>query len=296
MRTPILLIFLVFGILTFTSCKKEDDKPSDTNPDVAQVHFKFKFDPTQQRLNNFGQPATMPSANAAQNPVFRSMSAHYVELTEGPLVQLGDGQVLYQNEETNAGGATAIDFSKSIVVPEDSIFLSVPITDINPGTYEYLRVSLAYQNFDVQFDADVPPLGNRTYTGTLASFVGYNTYIASHKVKDSTITVNDDKLQGYWAFETIYQLQTGQAPGTTVPNPISSTSPIPPGSCVVTGPFNSGPLEITGNETEDITIVVSLSTNNSFEWVDGNNNGKWDPLLGETVVDMGLRGLVPIVE
>jgi hypothetical protein len=40
---------------------------------------------------------------------------------------------------------------------------------------------------------------------------------------------------------------------------------------------------------------MSLSINNSFEWVDVNGNGKFDvdPGSGENVVDMGLRGLIP---
>jgi hypothetical protein len=43
---------------------------------------------------------------------------------------------------------------------------------------------------------------------------------------------------------------------------------------------------------------MSLSTNNSFEWNDSNGNGKWDvdPGSFENVVDMGLRGLIPIKE
>ena len=38
-------------------------------------------------------------------------------------------------------------------------------------------------------------------------------------------------------------------------------------------------------------ITLSLSTNNSFEWSDKNNNGKWDVGKGldENVVDMGLE-------
>ena len=52
---------------------------------------------------------------------------------------------------------------------------------------------------------------------------------------------------------------------------------------------------ITGNETEDIEIVVSLSTNQSFEWID-NGDGYFEPAAGDVVVDMGIRGLIPIVQ
>jgi hypothetical protein len=130
--------------------------------------------------------------------------------------------------------------------------------------------------------------------------VGYNTYIGSYLVNTQTIAVNDDKLQGYWGMEVVTPFVTqtfqGQSPqgATTVPNPLASTSPIPAGSCVVTGNF-AEPLVITGSETEDIVVTLSLSSNQSFEWIDTNSNGIFEPEF-EQVVDMGLRGLIPIVE
>lgn len=140
-----------------------------------------------------------------------------------------------------------------------------------------------------------------TSRGRLASFVGFNTYINDYVINAESVTVDDDKLQGYWGFEADVfgspYVTTGQAPAgaTTVPNPLFATSPIPAGSCVVTGEFQD-PLVITGSETEDIVVILSLSCNQSFEWVDGNANGKYEPSLGENVVDMGLRGLIPYVE
>src|SRR5206468_10950014 len=88
--------------------------------------------------------------------------------------------------------------------------------------------------------------------------------------------------------ETSYKVITGQANTTTVPNPIASTSPVPAGSCVVTGAFAT-PLTITGNETKNVTVTVSLSTNKSFEWKDSNGNGVYEPLDHDTVVNMGIR-------
>lgn len=92
-------------------------------------------------------------------------------------------------------------------------------------------------------------------------------------------------------------LSTGQAPpgATTVPNPIFATSPIPQGSCVVTAQFAT-PLIVTGNETKDINIIVSLSTNKSFEWIDVDHNGTYDPNNGDQVIDMGIRGMIPIIQ
>ena len=164
---------------------------------------------------------------------------------------------------------------------------------MTPGSYNWLRVSLAYQHYDIKYMFNGAEL-----TGTIASFIGFDTYVRNYKVKDSTITLNSNKLQGYWAFESSYLglgfVSQGQAPpgATTVPNPLQATSPIPAGSCVVTGQF-SAPLIITGNETSDINIQVSVSTNKSFEWKDVDSNGKLDPANGDQIVDMGIRGMIP---
>jgi hypothetical protein len=289
------LLIAVF-VSTVVSCKKENksnNTGSGNTAAVPQLIFKFDFDSTQARLNNLGQPTSVPSGHAAQSPLFRKISAHYVEMTTGPLVALGAGSVLYKAPETTAGGANAIDFAQSRMVAEGETFLSVPLSSVSPGSYPYLRVSLAYQNYNVRMLSNGQHL-----TGTIASFVGYNTYIGQYTINTQPVTVNANKLQGYWGFETTVlgtpYVVTGQAPAgaTTVPNPLFSTSPIPAGSCVVTGQF-AQPLVITGNETGDVVVTVHLSTNKSFEWVEVNADGEYEPTAGETVVDMGLRGLIP---
>jgi hypothetical protein len=285
-------IYLLAVLPLTQSCKKNNDTPP--TPITAKINFIFKFDSTQARLNAIGQPSTIAAGNAAQSPKFNTMSAHYLELAPNPLTALGAGAVLYHAPEVTTGGATAIDFSKAKFAGNNEIFLSVPVTSFAAGSYTWLRVSLAYQNYNVK----VTGLG-QTIDATVASFIGYNSYITSHKVKDSTLNVNANKPQGYWAAEGNFlgfgAVQSGQAPAgaTTVPNPIFATSPIPAGSCVVTGQFAS-PLVVTGKETADINIVVSLSTNKSFEWKDITPNGQFNPLDGDQVVDMGIRGLIPI--
>jgi hypothetical protein len=208
------------------------------------------------------------------------------------LTALGGGEIVYQGPETNAGGDMAIDFDQAKVVGENEVFLSIPLDEVAAGTYEFVRVSVSYQNYNINYNA----LGF-SLTGTLASFVGYNTYISELQVDQQSVTVNDDKLQGYWAFESAGTMTTGQAPAgaTTVPNPIFASSPIPQGSCLVTGEFET-PLTLTGEETEDVTVILSVSTNQSFEWTDPDGNGQYDPLDGDIPVDMGLRGLKAIVQ
>jgi hypothetical protein len=299
-------ILLTVLALTVFSCKKKTEVPEPEPepqpvPTVeARLIFKYKFDSTQVRLNNIGQPSTIPSGHAAQSPRFNGMAAHYIELAPAALTALGAGKVIYHAAEVSTGGSQAIDFSKTTIKGNGEEFFSIPLKQITPGTYEWLRVSLAYQNYDIKYRSS-----GINGIGTVASFIGYNTYITNYNIKNENIAVNGNKLQGYWGFETTVMgftyTTTGQAPAgaTTVPNPLFNTSPIPAGSCVVTGAFSNPtgsakPLVITGNETQDIVITVSISTNKSFEWQDVNGDGIYEPSAGDLVVDMGVRGMIPI--
>ncbi|WP_299115560.1 hypothetical protein [uncultured Winogradskyella sp.] len=280
-------ILLLLSFIICCSCSEDQDD----NPQPNLI-IKFNFDTNQIRLDNLGQPATIPNGNAAQTPLIKRMSANYIEFAPTATTLLGQGEVIYEGAETNEGGDIAIDFQQSIFAGDDEIFLSMPLSQVEAGTYKWVRVSLAYQEGDIQVLAD----NTGEVTGRLASFVGYNNYITDLDLNESTITVNDDKLQGFWAFEALGFTTQGQAPegATTVPNPLFATSPVPQGSCIITGQFSNA-FTVTGNENQDITITLSFSINDSFEWIEVNNDGKYEPSAGEQVVDMGLRGLIPSV-
>ena len=291
-----------------SACTKEPAAPAN-NTSAASLVLKFSFDSTQVRLNNLGQPAVMAAGHAGQSPRFNTMSAHYAELAPAALTPLGKGAILYRAPETTAGGSNAIDFEKASFAGAGETFLKIPIRDIAAGSYEWLRLSLAYQNFDVNFYVDTVINGmaiKRLVPGTAAGFIGYNTYIKNYTIKTQTLSVNAAKKQGYWGFETALSFNgltypystSGQAPegSTTVVNPLFATSPVPTGSCVVTAAFEPGKLTITGTETSDIVINVSLSTNKSFEWIEVVADGQWEPGKGERVVDMGIRGMKPRIQ
>jgi hypothetical protein len=334
-----LSILSLFVLVAFASCKKDTTNTTTTTPPAAgpQLKFVFKFDSTQVRLNGFGQVATLPANHRAQCPKFNGMSAHYIEMTQNNFTAVGHGTVLYTTPTivstpftVTSGSATAtytdaIEFNKETIVGDGAQFFSIPLSQVTAGTYPYLRISVAYQNYDIKYGVlqgtytttvgayTVP--SNYLGTGTIASFIGYNTYITSYNIKTQTDVVNGAKQQGYWSFEsapvvfgaTTYTVpySKGQAPqgATTVVNPLFSTSAVPPGSCLVTGQFvnqagATTPLVITGHETSDITITVSMSTNNSFEWIHNSSNpdnGYIYTLNQDTVVDMGLRGMKPIL-
>jgi hypothetical protein len=300
------LAYLLLTGLFFSACDKNDN-----NTEEAKLGIQFKFDADQVRLNNLGLPATLPAGNAAQTPEFKQMSVHYIELAPGAFTLLGQGAVIYHAAETNQGGETAVDFKKAVRAREDSVFLNIKLSDIPPGTYEWVRASVTYQNYDVKFNIrNIPIVGDLLQqSGRVSSFVGFNTFLESVPVLEGTFPVNANKKQGFWTFETqlsppynLYnEIYSGQAPAgaTTVVNPLFNSSPVPAGSCVVTGKL-AQPLVVTGDEKNDRLLTLSFSINQSFEWIDTNGNGQLDVYTNgtpsEQIVDMGLRGLIPYLD
>lgn len=318
---PQILLLLVLFVM---GCDKDSDPLMLSDDDQVPVDvtdrflkIKLRFDPTQERLDNFGNPATMLPSHASQTPSFNTMSAHFIELVPTELTPYQEGAFIFKGEEVPAdnpnsyGFTSAIDFDKAVVVEEEELFLEIPLAEIDTGVYQHIRVSVSYQNYEVLYNLNnVPIIGSLPQqSGTVASFVGYNTTINNLTIKDMELEVNGTKLQGFWGFETSLespysaynQIFSEQAPAdaTTVVNPFPN-APVPKGSCVVSGSFNV-PLEVTWKEEEDIEIVLSLSINGSFEWEDDNGNGEWDidaenTAQSERVVDMGLRGLKAFIE
>ena len=286
MKSLKLVVLLFFGFVL--SCTND---PNDSVNQDPMLIIKLKFDSNQERLGNLGQPVSVASGNAAQSPTINRMSANYIEFAQTATTALGTGEIIFEGDETSLGGSQAINFQNAFFGGNNDSFISIPLSTVSAGNYEWVRVSLAYQEGTINL-----LVNGQDLNGTLASFVGYNSYITSFDLNGSTINVNGNRAQGFWAFEALGFTTQGQAPegATTVPNPLFESSPIPQGSCVVTGEFENG-LTITGNETQDITVTLSFSINNSFEWTEVNADGKYEPEAGEQVVDMGLRGLIPSV-
>jgi hypothetical protein len=300
-------ILLFISVLALFSCKKDNTTASTSSSKMA---FQFQFDATQARLNNLGNPAVLPSGNAAQTPDFKQLSVHYIELAQDKFTLLGKGAIVYKGAEVTKNAENAVDFDKAAVSGQNQVFATINLKDIAPGTYEWVRASVTYQNYDIKFNVNgLPVVGDlKNQSGTVASFVGFNTFLTKIKPKTKELNVNLAKKQGFWAFETnliapyesYNQIYSGDAPSgaTTVVNPLAATSPVPAGSCVVTGKFLT-PLVVTGKETKDITVTLSFSVNKSLEWKDSNSNGQLDWYAdqtknkNETIVDMGLRGLIP---
>lgn len=303
-------LLIVMGLTVMVSCSSEDPAPNPTQ--TARLNITFIMDDEAERLDNLGNPVSVPEGNAAQNPDFETLGLHFVGLYPDQFTPYDEGVTVASTATTGSGGALAIDFNSEVFFNEEVNTLSLPLSYVTPGTYEYLRASIGYQKYKIVYNLEgaenvIPdwPEGvddNIDVDATVASFLGYNTYIGTYTLENLSVTVNGNKAQGYFGLESrgningfvFNQVTEGEAAQTTVPNPINDTSPVPEGSCVVTGQFPTA-LVIPANASEDINIEVVISINNSFEWEDNNGNGKYEPLLDETVVDMGTRGVFPKV-
>jgi len=285
------------------SCTKQDDMPTE-----PKLIFRFTFDSTQTRLNAHGVETGIQEGHAAQSPVLNSMSVNYIELSPDDTTSPGQGPVIYRGDETKEGGSTAIDFTRSVFAGNNEVFYAISLKEIPPGEYKHLRLSVACQHFSVQFHIDTTINDTVSikddFRGTMASFIGYNTYLTTYNIKNQSVTVDENREQGYWALESTLSAEgfsedilfSGQAPAgaTTVVNPLFDTSPIPEGSDIVTAAFASRSLVISGDESSNVIVEVSISTNKSFEWKEVVHNGKWD-ILEEPVIDMGVRGMIPVI-
>ena len=302
----LLFAFSLFIILY--GCKKAPD---------PTITFTVKFDALQDRLDANGQP-TSTSTASAQTPVFNKIGINYFELSSDVNTLLGTGNILLNTPDVAVAGSTdkAVDFSQLKMLADGEVLITMPLKNFAAGQYQYARLSVPYLNFDVAFNLlNVPFAGDfLDERGAFAAFLAPNTFITNYKVFDKTQNVNGIKKRGAWSFETKLSLgyaaynniYNGQIPDSTVTvvNPLRLTSPIPSGASIITGKF-AVPLTITGTETQNINVVVSLSINKSFEWQDKiRKNGKWDieaqantgaPVY-EPITDFGLRGLNVIFE
>ena len=301
------IIFLLTALI-FSSCKKDDG----TSQPTPMLNITFIMDTDADRLDNLGNPVSIPTGNAGQNPDFEILGLHFIGLYPDKFTPYENGTTLFISPTTEEGGIAAIDFENELLLTETENIFSIPLSEINSGTYEYFRSSIGFQKYKITYNLKGASSSNPNWPnglsddidieGTLASFLGYNTYIKTYTLKSESLEINSNKLQGYFGLESngeiagfeFSDLTEGDAPQTTVPNPINSTSPVPNGSCLVTGKFPLA-LQIPEIPTEDINIQVIISINNSFEWEDNNGNNKYEPLLGEQVVDMGTRGIFPSI-
>ena len=138
---PISAMTLMVAAILFTSCKKDKDPVEPVVP-VYNLVLKYKFDSTQVRLNNLGQPEPMPAGHAGQSPRFNKMSSHYIELAQTRWTALGQGEVVYLAPETTAGGDNAINFSQSSFAGDGEVFFKIPLKRLKAYHIDFANLYL----------------------------------------------------------------------------------------------------------------------------------------------------------
>jgi len=275
-------------------------KSTSTSP---QLILRLNFDSLQIRLDDLGQLSSPALGTGAQSPSITAMSVNYIELMPNANSAPGTGVVLYKTAETTCGGAKAVNFCKGVIVAENEVLVSVDLSKISPGSYSWIRMSISYQEFKIQ--ARTLSAGNAP--ADFAGFSSDQTYFSKTKFQNTVITPTlgnvGNKSRGYWLFyQQLFNTSCaldGQAPHTTVvnSNPQASNSP---SLSFVYGEFvnslnsNTEPFIILGNETSNKEVILSISTNKSFEWQEINVDGLFQPEIGERVLDFGCRGLIPM--
>ena len=306
----------VFALL-FASCTK-------VGIGDRYLVIKFKFNDTLARMNDAGIVIgdSIGASNAAVTPKYNSISANFLALFPNDSSKFSDAIPIYTAAIKDS---IAFAFNKYMVVKEGETFLEIPLTAIKPGSYKWLGAGLAYSNVDVPFKIEYVfnnNTYNSSYTGTVATLLSGPSYINEIQIKDKNIIRNGNEPQGFWAFESrfgfggfldsIFTKNDYVAPNaTTVVNPLFGNTILPnfksygitTGKIFGNKSYKNGdvkeeqtPLVITGLETESIILELNLSTRNSFIWEDGNQNKMWEPFKGERIVDMGLRGMKPLIK
>ena len=296
-RLPLTVVLL--SVATLFSCNK------DVKEFVSQ-YFQSEADPDGIRLDRDGNASTIASGDIGITPdSISNIGIHYMELVPDAGTAYKNGIIIYRSAETFEGGEIAIDFDSLLFVAPGTAIFNANLRKIPPGTYSYIRASVACISYDMQIDLDdIPGVDEANdVPSTFYSFLGYRTYIRIIQGDSLTQEVNANRALGFWLLETkhpgsawnkIFQSQVNSNQVTVV-NELSGTAPIPNTTGVITGRFEE-PLVITGEEPDDLYITLTFSVNDVLEVEDSNGDGNLDinyqfDVLSEVLKDHGLRSL-----
>jgi hypothetical protein len=314
-RNALSLLLICLASFTPWSCN-DDGGGSLFDP---FLRLRVNFDTQGERFDANGELAEVPEGRAAYTPEMRELRISSIELVPDENTPVGQGVMLYEAATRVVFGEEITELDQTISTAGGIVANRFNFQDIPAGTYPYVRVGLAsakYQlNYDLHYhvkdstDTDsIPP--DFTVPVELTQLSGGMAVLYSDAWVNTltpfniTLDINQQKRQGYYAFETSFtsSFELGNNVYVdslfntipTLPNPISATAPTPESSGIITGVFDT-PLEVTGQESEDVLVDLTFSTNQAFEWVDPNNDGRWDVwILAETwerISDFGLRSL-----
>ena len=81
-------IFIWMILLIISACNQGEDLPKEIDNGNANLIIKLEVNPEQIRLGNNGTPSPLPEGNSGQDPVFDSISAHYLEFAPDAITPL----------------------------------------------------------------------------------------------------------------------------------------------------------------------------------------------------------------
>ncbi len=227
----------------------------------------------------------MPNGHGAHSPTYNGIFIGLIELLADSTIPFGEGVSLMIQSLTINFSDTGYACCNSLIA--DGYVFNVGIdTSAIPNTFKYIRISFIYENFSIWYKFN----GN-SYNASVAAFLAPKTLAYNYHINDSSYSSFSVKLNGQWELEVDtpgYGTVLRGIASTTQPNVLSSSSPIPIGGCIVTCPILPT-LFLDQPDTKIITI--SISSNKSFEWVDHSDPNYFEPFDGDTIVDVGIRGV-----
>jgi hypothetical protein len=266
-------LLILFIILTSSCCKTEDQSPENRYPEFTNLRVVIQFDSTQERLDNYGNIAPIPVGHAAQSPTNNSVLIKAIKFLKDSTSGYDSGTEVYYNSDNSlASGASYYDTQ-----------ISSPDA---PGTFKFIRIYFYHQKFNINFRQN----GN-LHSGRVLSFLWPFDFNYSYQIQDSTILTDSVTEKGEWYLESsdLPSILHGTVPySPTGPNVLFYSYGVPIQQYIVTCPISPN---LFLDRPDSKTITISISTNHSFEWIEHSDPAFFEPFNGDTIVDLGIRGI-----
>ena len=117
MKRTNLLFSALMGI-SILSCSVDESTGIPTE-EVPRLNITFIMDNEAERLDNLGNPVSVPEGNAAQDPDFEVLGLHFMGLYPDKFTPYDEGVTITSTATTGSGGATAIDFDSEVFLNEE---------------------------------------------------------------------------------------------------------------------------------------------------------------------------------
>jgi len=267
------------------SCNKDKEIPDKSYPPSSHLVLKFKFDSLQDRLDNQGAISNVPIGFGGYSPDINLISIGLIELLTDSTTVFGNGYRIMSGN----GATIANDTGYSCcwdAFDNDFQYTATLSANQTPNTFRWIRIYFTYENFNIKFLHQ-----GIVYDGTVSAFLARKAFTNHFQIKDSIYNTYSVKTNGEWFLEVDtpgYGVVLHDTASTTAPNVLYSSLLVPSGGCIVTCLIDT-PLYLGSSQTK--TITISMSTNKSFEWVDHSDPAFFEPFDGDTIVDVGIRGL-----